>query len=82
MVAEETETVDAERVRLEFLAPPAGSRRSRKRIGRGPGSGTGTRSIQRPGSALAFTSAFISLLIDVPLLPAVNRDSNIMPTAN
>ncbi|MCB9010448.1 MAG: 50S ribosomal protein L15 [Actinobacteria bacterium] len=44
MVAEETETVDAERVRLEFLAPPAGSRRSRKRIGRGPGSGTGKTS--------------------------------------
>ena len=36
----ETQT-DQMDVRLENLAPPAGSRRDRKRIGRGPGSGHG-----------------------------------------
>jgi len=40
MAADETQ-VDPERIRLEFLTPLPGSRRPRKRIGRGPGSGTG-----------------------------------------
>lgn len=43
-MAENTETsdaVDPEDVRLEKLAPPAGSRRSRRRVGRGIGSGHG-----------------------------------------
>jgi len=34
-------TIDPNEVRLENLAPPPGSRRARKRVGRGPGSGTG-----------------------------------------
>jgi large subunit ribosomal protein L15 len=42
--ADEQTKVDPERVRLEFLAPLPGSRRARKRIGRGPGSGTGKTS--------------------------------------
>ncbi len=37
-------TVDPNDVRLENLAPRPGARRSRKRIGRGPGSGTGKTS--------------------------------------
>ncbi len=37
-------TVDAEDVRLENLRPPAGARRPRKRVGRGPGSGLGKTS--------------------------------------
>lgn len=37
-------TVDAAEVRLENLRPPAGSRHARKRVGRGPGSGTGKTS--------------------------------------
>lgn len=44
MSADEKTQVDPERVRLEFLAPLPGSRRPRKRIGRGPGSGTGKTS--------------------------------------
>lgn len=36
--------VDPEDVRLEKLAPPAGSRRARKRVGRGIGSGRGKTS--------------------------------------
>ncbi|MCC6830097.1 MAG: 50S ribosomal protein L15 [Thermoleophilia bacterium] len=43
MAADEVQ-VDPERVRLEFLAPNPGSKRPRKRIGRGPGSGTGKTS--------------------------------------
>ena len=35
---------DANDVRLESLAPPPGSRRTRKRVGRGPGSGHGKTS--------------------------------------
>lgn len=34
-------TIDPADVRLENLAPPPGSRHPRKRVGRGPGSGTG-----------------------------------------
>jgi large subunit ribosomal protein L15 len=41
---DETTTIDANDVRLENLRPPAGSRKARKRIGRGPGSGTGKTS--------------------------------------
>lgn len=37
-------TVDPNEVRLENLKPPAGSRHPRKRVGRGPGSGTGKTS--------------------------------------
>lgn len=37
-------TIDPNDVRLESLAPLPGSRRARKRIGRGPGSGTGKTS--------------------------------------
>lgn len=40
-MSDETTTVDAADVRLETLAPRPGSRRARKRVGRGPGSGTG-----------------------------------------
>jgi len=36
--------VDPNEVRLENLKPPAGSRHPRKRVGRGPGSGTGKTS--------------------------------------
>lgn len=43
MAPDETQ-VDPERVRLEFLAPRPGSKRPRKRVGRGPGSGTGKTS--------------------------------------
>lgn len=37
-------TIDPNDVRLETLAPLPGSRKARKRIGRGPGSGTGKTS--------------------------------------
>ncbi len=37
-------TIDPNEVRLENLKPPAGSRHPRKRVGRGPGSGTGKTS--------------------------------------
>lgn len=37
-------TVDPNEVRLENLKPPTGSRHPRKRVGRGPGSGTGKTS--------------------------------------
>ena len=40
MAPDET-PVDADALRLENLAPPAGSRRPRKRVGRGIGSGNG-----------------------------------------
>jgi large subunit ribosomal protein L15 len=43
MAADEVQ-VDPERVRLEYLAPNPGARRPRKRVGRGPGSGTGKTS--------------------------------------
>lgn len=43
MAADEVQ-VDPERVRLEFLAPNPGAKRPRKRVGRGPGSGTGKTS--------------------------------------
>lgn len=41
---EATTVVDPEDVRLENLAPRPGARKPRKRIGRGPGSGTGKTS--------------------------------------
>ncbi len=44
MAADETTQVDPERVRLEFLAPNPGAKKRRKRLGRGPGSGTGKTS--------------------------------------
>lgn len=44
MTPEEATPVDPNEVRLESLAPRPGSRHRRKRIGRGPGSGTGKTS--------------------------------------
>jgi large subunit ribosomal protein L15 len=44
MTTDELTPVDPETVRLESLAPRPGSRHRRKRIGRGPGSGTGKTS--------------------------------------
>jgi len=44
MTTDELTPVDPEQVRLETLAPRPGSRHRRKRIGRGPGSGTGKTS--------------------------------------
>jgi large subunit ribosomal protein L15 len=44
MAPDQNTPVDPESVRLESLAPPAGSRRPRKRLGRGPGSGHGKTS--------------------------------------
>ena len=43
-MSDATSTVDPNDVRLENLAPLPGSRKPRKRIGRGPGSGTGKTS--------------------------------------
>lgn len=44
MTPEEATPVDPETVRLELLAPRPGARHRRKRLGRGPGSGTGKTS--------------------------------------
>jgi len=44
MASDDVTTVDPNDVRLENLAPRPGSRHPRKRIGRGPGSGTGKTS--------------------------------------
>jgi large subunit ribosomal protein L15 len=44
MTADELTPVDPNDVRLESLSPRPGSRQPRKRIGRGPGSGTGKTS--------------------------------------
>ena len=44
MATDELTPVDPNEVRLESLAPRPGSRHRRKRIGRGPGSGTGKTS--------------------------------------
>jgi large subunit ribosomal protein L15 len=44
MTTDEVTPVDPNEVRLESLAPRPGSRHRRKRIGRGPGSGTGKTS--------------------------------------
>ena len=46
---EKNETVAAELVGLHTLAPVPGSRRPRKRVGRGEGSGTG-KTVERPDS--------------------------------
>ncbi len=43
-MSDETPVIDPHDVRLENLRPPAGSRKNRKRVGRGPGSGTGKTS--------------------------------------
>jgi len=44
MTADELTPVDPNDVRLESLSPRPGSRQPRKRVGRGPGSGTGKTS--------------------------------------
>src|SRR5487761_1902221 len=44
MTTDEVTPVDPNDVRLENLAPRPGSRHPRKRLGRGPGSGTGKTS--------------------------------------